>query len=325
MLYIKGTKDFKLENTAVAVGKFDGFHKGHKLLIDAIESRRKEGLKAVIFTFDNHPNSVFSGKGFETIYTAEEKHIIAERLGADVLIEYPFTDETVHMEAEDFITEVLVKQVGAKFIAVGDDFRFGSGRKGNAELIKKMAESCGYEAFVTGKMTTVIPEGLDGYEPGSTVDISSTLIRHSLKCGKIAFANELLGRPYMISGTVVHGKHLGSRLLLPTINILPAEDKCLPPEGVYTTKTFVEGKWYRSITNIGVNPTIEAGTKKHAETYLEGFSGDLYDKYAEIELYRFDRPEMHFDNIESLKEQMMKDKEHALAYFSSDTEEDSIG
>ena len=123
MIYISGTKEFKLTNTAVALGKFDGLHRGHQVLIDHINHYKEKGMLSVVFTFDYHPNSLFGDKEQRLIYTFNERRIIAERMGVDVLIEYPFTKETASMDPAAFIKEVLIDKVGARFVVVGEDFR----------------------------------------------------------------------------------------------------------------------------------------------------------------------------------------------------------
>ncbi|MFR1761532.1 adenylyltransferase/cytidyltransferase family protein [Frisingicoccus sp.] len=140
MIYITGTRDIHLENTAVALGKFDGLHRGHQILIEKIKQHKAEGLQAVMFTFDFHPASLLSNKPLDLIFTREERIKWAEKMGIDVLIEFPFTKETSGIEAEDFVKDVLVDGLGAKVIVSGSDFHFGHERRGNVEMLKNLAK-----------------------------------------------------------------------------------------------------------------------------------------------------------------------------------------
>ena len=296
MIYISGTKDFKLTNTAVALGKFDGLHRGHQVLINQINHYKSKGMLSVVFTFDYHPNSLFGDKEQNLIYTYEERRMIAERLGVDVLIEYPFTKETAAMEPADFVKNVLVDELGARFVVVGEDFRFGRKRMGDTVLLESMSPLLGYKADICRKICDTIPADTDGNSEAQTREIGATLIRKMLAAGDIETANKFLGRPFMIYGEVIHGRRIGRTIGMPTANIVTPSIKLLPPNGVYVSKTKVYNKVYPSVTNIG-------------------FNDDLYGRDIEVMLYHYQRPEMKFDTIEALKNQMHQDGESAVEYF----------
>lgn len=315
MIYISGTKEFKLSNTAVALGKFDGLHRGHNVLVDRIKKYKDKGMLAVMFTFDFHPNSVLGKKEQQLIYTVRERRAIAEKMGIDILIEYPFDEETIAMDPVDFIKEVLIDKVGARFIVVGEDFRFGCGRAGNTDLLEGMSLLFGYSAVICRKVCDMIPMGFDGNFVPESREISATLIRKAIAKGDIELANRLLGYPFEIIGEVVHGKEIGRTIGMPTANIIAPSSKLLPPNGVYYSKTRIFGKLYQSVTNIGFNPTVSDQGAKRIETFVYDFHGDLYGKSIEVELYHYGRPEMKFDSLEELKEQMHKDQERAKLYF----------
>ena len=317
MIYISGTKDFKLSNTAVALGKFDGLHRGHQILFDKIKSCREAGLLSVMFTFDYHPNNVFDTKAQQLIYSREERRIEAERLGIDVLIEYPFTEETVHMTPESFIKEVLVEKLGARFVVVGDDYRFGYHRAGNTKLLESMSMLLGYKTVICSKESDRIPAGFDGNAQEEFREISATLIRQAIEKGELVLANRFLGRPYSIIGEVVHGREIGRTIGMPTANLIAPEEKLLPPNGVYYSKTIIFGKSYESVTNVGHNPTVAQHGSKRIETYVYDFSGDLYGKSIEVQLYHFGRPEQKFSDIDALKAQMHQDGENSRKYFQT--------
>ncbi len=315
MIYISGTKDFKLTNTAVALGKFDGLHRGHQVLINQINHYKAKGMLSVVFTFDYHPNSLFGDKEQNLIYTYEERRMIAERLGVDVLIEYPFTKETAAMEPADFVKNVLVDELGARFVVVGEDFRFGRKRMGDTVLLESMSPLLGYKADICRKICDTIPADTDGNSEAQTREIGATLIRKMLAAGDIETANKFLGRPFMIYGEVIHGRRIGRTIGMPTANIVTPSIKLLPPNGVYVSKTKVYNKVYPSVTNIGCNPTVADNGSRRVETYVYDFNDDLYGRDIEVMLYHYQRPEMKFDTIEALKNQMHQDGESAVEYF----------
>lgn len=292
MRVIKDTMNFNIpEESAITLGKFDGIHKGHQKLIKKILEKKSAGLKSVVFTFGQMPGTYLYGKG-RTILTGEERRKHLETMGIDYMIECPFVQELITMEPEQFIEEILVKQLHVKYIAVGPDFRFGHERKGDGYLLKKLAPAFGYEVEIFEK------ECLDDKV------ISSTYVRHMLENGQMEVVKNLLGYPYYVSGTVVHGHAIGRTLGIPTINLLPDEEKILPPNGVYLTRTLIDGKAYFGITNIGVKPTIGRKEAKGIETHLLDFSGDLYDRDLVVEFYEFERPERRFYSLDELKDQL---------------------
>lgn len=288
MEIIKGL-DFKIENSAVSLGKFDGFHRGHRLLLDRILEHPK--LHATVFTFDG----ILNGK---QIYLEEEKRSLLERLGVEREVLFPFSEETRSMTPEIFIREMLVERMDAKLICVGEDFHFGKDRRGDVDMLSKYAPQYGYELCVFPKIK----------EDGEV--ISSTRIRGELAQGRIKKANCLLGDPYFVRGEVVHGNALGRTIGMPTANLLPGEQKLLPAYGVYATRVEADGKIYGGVTNVGVKPTIGAD-RANVETTLLHFDGDLYGKQITVYFLEFLRPEQRFDSLEELKAQMSRDKAKA--------------
>lgn len=295
MKIINDTLDFSIpEMSAITLGKFDGIHKGHQKLMKMILAKKEQGLKSVVFTFGQMPGTFFFGKG-RTILTRKERQLHLERMGLDYMIECPFVPEVIQMEPEKFIEDVLVNQLHVKYIAVGPDFRFGHNRKGSVGMLKKMAPVYGYEVEVFDK------ECLEDKV------ISSTYVRHMLEIGEMETVQKLLGYPYYVSGTVVHGHAIGRKIGIPTINLIPDDDKMLPPNGVYLTKTIWEEKQIFGITNVGCKPTISGEEAKGIETHLYDFDGDLYDKELTVEFYAYHRPERRFESLEELKSQLARD------------------
>lgn len=301
MRLIQGTTEFVLdEPCAAAIGKFDGIHRGHQKLLEQILRQKEKGLLAAVFTFDPPP-AVFFGRGeSKGLTTREEKRKIFERLGIDVLIEFPLTKETAAMPPEQFIEEILVKKMRAAYVAAGTDVSFGDKGRGNRDMLLAYGNTHGFAVEIIDKICEETEEG---------VEISSSLIREELEKGNMKRVAELIGFPYSVTGTVVHGKKLGRVLGMPTVNLLPPPDKLLPPNGVYFSNVSYGGKHYRSISNIGCKPTVSEEKVMGVETYLYDFSEDIYGKEITVNLLDFKRPEMRFASVEQLKEQMQKDIE----------------
>lgn len=289
-------KEFeKLNNTVVAIGKFDGLHKGHRTLINKMTQMKAEGLSSVLFSFKKAPNEVLGNSEAEYILTNEEKLRFLENIGVDYYIEYPCNEGVLSTRAEDFLEKIIIGRLGAKKIVCGTDFHFGYKRQGDTELLKKMQDKYGYELVVIDKLKY------------KNSDISSSRIRETVVAGDIEQVNLMLGYPYTIIGEVVEGNKLGRELGFPTANIKPDDRKILPPYGVYYTKVIVEGKEYKGITNIGKKPTVSGENSIGVETYLLDYSGDLYEKILEIRFYKYKRPERKFSDVEELKAQVVSD------------------
>ena len=298
------TTDFIIsDNTAVAIGKFDGSHLGHKLIFDTlIEMAKKYSLKTAVFTFYQSPNSILKKSSSREIMTNDERRKKFEALGIDYLIEYPFTDEISHMQGDDFLREVLIKNLGMKVIVAGTDCAFGYQKSGNADMLKAHEEEYGYKSIIIEK------------KKDDDRDISSTYIKELLSLGDVAKAKTLLGRAYSISGIVEHGNSLGAGAVgYPTANIIPDEHKYLPANGVYATRVYLDdGRAYRAITNIGNNPSVKSDRLEHikrVESYLLDFDGCIYDSRINVEFDFFIREEKKFDDLKELGAQISKDIE----------------
>ncbi len=306
MEIITGTRDFQIEEpTVVTIGKFDGRHKGHqKLLRELLRQKEQKGLKTAVFTFAMAPSGIVSGRRPTVITTNQERRTNMARMGMDYLVEYPFNQEVAHMTPEAFVSEVLVGQMSARAVIAGPDCSFGYKGAGDASLLRELSDKYGYEAIIIEK------------EKDAQRDISSTYVREELDRGNIEKANALLGEPYTIHGTVVHGNHIGGALLgFPTANILPPPEKHLPCFGVYVSRVLVDGAWYGGVSNIGRKPTIQGENPVGVETFIMGLDEDLYGKEIEVQLLNFERPEQRFDSLEELKSRIEKDKEYAAEYF----------
>lgn len=286
----------------MAIGKFDGIHVGHKELIHKINEKKKDGFKSVVFTFDPPPSVFFGGKDVKVLTTREEKRALFESMGVDILIEFPMNRETAATSPENFIERYLVKQMCAGYIVAGSDLSFGDRGAGNCELLRKYADTYHY-----------CVEIIDKIRRGDT-EISSTYVRELIERGEVKSAAECLGEYYSVIGLIMPGKQLGRKLGMPTINVIPEEEKLLPAYGVYYSEVNVEDTTYAAITNIGCKPTVNDDIRPLAESYLYDFSGDLYGKNAVVRLMEFKRPEQKFDGIDALKAQMQEDIAQGKTY-----------
>lgn len=284
---------YKLNNTAVCLGKFDGLHSGHRLLLDSV--RESTDLTKVLFTFR------FTDS--RHIYSSEEKRYLAEKLGIQVYIDRPFDKELSHMQPQVFLEDILVRQCGAKLISVGEDFRFGYERQGDVAFLQKYSSVYGYEL-------KVFPKKKMYGEP-----ISSTRIREELERGCIGRVNELLGHPYFIYGEVCRGNQIGRTIQMPTVNQLPEQEKLLPPYGVYASRVHTQYGEYTGVTNVGVKPTIPGENRAGAETYIMDFDREIYGEKICVELFAFLRGERKFSGLDTLKIQLEEDKKNAYLFF----------
>lgn len=295
MKFIQDTFDFSIQEPCViSMGKFDGLHAGHKTLITEMMDGKMKGLKAVAITFNFSPKS--SGmENHRVLTTLIEKEEVFERAGIDVMIELPFTEQLRNMNPYQFL-KMITERINIKKIVVGTDFRFGHNRSGDYNTLTEYAYEFGYECCVVNKLKF------------QGEDISSTKIRHLIEDGKIEEANALLGYPYFLREEVVHGEGFGHTLDMPTINMIPSQEKLLPPNGVYVSTVSVKGQVYGAISNIGFKPTV-GEFPLGVETHIFGFNNNLYGVYCNVAFYHYLRPELKFDDVEKLQEQIRSDIE----------------
>ncbi|PKM96066.1 MAG: hypothetical protein CVU84_04520 [Firmicutes bacterium HGW-Firmicutes-1] len=295
-----------LPKTAVVLGNFDGIHKGHMLLIHkAEEIAREEGIKTAIFTFFPHPSFVLTGKmPVDLIYTSHEKEMIMENAGINYYIEFPFTKQSASVSYKQFIEEIILTKLNAQVVIIGADYRFGKNKLGDYKTLVEYSQEYDFDVIVVHKL-----------KHGETV-ISSTWIRDEIKEGNLDLANELMGRPFLINGSVIEGKHIGTGIGIPTANIIPDESKLLPPRGVYISKVKVRGKEYNGVTNIGNNPTVD-GQALIVETHIIGFNEDIYGEEISVNLYHYLRPEKKFNTLDDLKTQIHLDIDAMKQYFNA--------
>lgn len=310
MQIIQDTREFQIEGrTAVAIGKFDGIHLGHQRLLSCIFDKKREGMKAVVFTFHPSAASFFGLSNGKELTTREEKRSYFEKMGIDILIEFPLNKETAAMPPKEFVREILVKKMHVGFIAAGTDLSFGSGGKGDSRLLFHMGSELGFFVHIIDKVF---------YEKR---EISSTYVREMVEQGDMCMVRNLLGRYYSFEGKVEQGNRLGRRLGMPTMNLYPCREKLLPPKGVYYSRLFFCGCTYPGITNIGKKPTVSDLDTISVETYLYDFDKDMYGREIVTELLQFKRPEHKFETLVKLREQMEKDIEEGRVYHRKRSED----
>lgn len=282
------------EPTAVALGAFDGLHRGHKKVIEAAQLSGS-GASAV-FTFTENPH------GGGLLLQPEEKERLLADWGIRHLFRIPFASVR-QMEPEEFLKEILLKRCRAAALSCGEDFRFGRGAGGDVQLLRSFGEKHGMKTFV-------LPEIDDG---GGRV--SSTRIRTAVEEGDIRLANRLLGRRFGYAMPVIKGNQIGRTLGTPTINQLMPPGFVIPRFAIYASWVEVNGRRYEGVTNIGVKPTVGSDTVL-SETWIRDFSGDLYGQSVRVELVDFIRPEVKFDTLEELRQAILDDAEKAQALLS---------
>lgn len=315
MNIITETEKIKLKNSIVTLGKFDGSHIGHQLLFETAIAEKRAGDSVVIFTFDVPPAAVVGKTGNEmagSLYTREERLRQGWPEGVDHMIEFPFNEETRQMSPEDFVKEILVDRLGVKAVIAGMDFRFGKDRAGSVDTLAELGEKYGFRVIPVEKVKYTFRD------QSGTQEVSSTLIKQELRKGNLEDVNAMLGRPFFMLGTVTAGKRFGRTIGFPTINFPVPENKILPPNGVYATRTIIDGRAYDSITNIGIRPTFDDGTLRTVETNIFDFEGDLYGKKLRVDFYRFIRPEQKFASFEELRQEIENNKQEVKTYFETE-------
>lgn len=287
------------ECTAVALGYFDGIHMGHKAVIEKTVNTKKDGLSPVVLTFSKSPKGVISGDLFEALETFEHKAKHLEKAGVEKLYVADFL-KIKDMSPRDFVEKILIEKLNVKQVFCGFNYHFGKGGKGTGETLVSICKEFGVAANV------VPPVIIDGEI------VSSTRIRNLLKEGNIKQANKLLGYDFGITTDIIHGNHIGKGLGFPTINQPAKEGVIVPKFGVYASVVTIENKKYCGVTNVGVKPTIGKYSPLY-ETWMPKYSGeDLYGKVATVELKEFIRPERKFENLEELKQTVLKNGEQVL-------------
>ena len=298
MRVYKGSKNLKIEGSAVALGDFDAIHKGHiEIIKSAGEYAKENGLLWTVYMFSKRPNKM--GKSINTL---EKRLGILENLGVDVVITEEFTEGFKNTSCEEFVSEYIIKRLNAKAVFVGYNYRFGKGAKGDAKVLKELLLTYNTEVFVSDCVKN------------ENVALSSSEIRKLIENGEMEKVKLFMGRNFSVSGRVVEGKKLGRTIGFPTANIEYPKDTVIPQSGVYISRTTVGDNKYYSITNVGEKPTVSDETK-NIETAIGGFSRDIYGETIGIEFVKKIRDIEKFDSLSELKKQLETDMNEAKEYF----------
>ena len=287
--------------SVVTIGVFDGVHLGHQAIMKIVKSAsEKRNARSAVFTFDRNPEELINpGREVPYITTLHQKLKLIEEQGIDLAIVIPLESSILSMPAEQFVTDILHDKLSAIQIVIGESFAFGSRRAGDITLLQKMGHELGFEAVAVPPVSV-----------GNMI-VSSTAIRGFIVSGRIEKANEMLGHPFALEGTVVAGEGIGRSLGFPTANIQPADKQIVPANGVYAVSLILDGVKRIGVANIGNRPTV-GGENTVVEVHIVDFSEDIYGMELEIDFHHRLRNELQFSDIEALKKQIARDIERAV-------------
>jgi riboflavin kinase/FMN adenylyltransferase len=299
--------------TVVTIGNFDGVHLGHQRIFQAVNNwtdlkgnlrKKQEQLTPTVLTFYPHPAKVLRPADAPPLLcTLSQRLAEFESAGMHAALVLKFDEQLAKVSAEDFARTYLVDTLRARAVFVGENFRFGHRQAGDVKLLEEFGRRWDFEVQV---VPPVIQDG---------IVVSSTAVRSAVREGRMEDASRLLGRPFALAGEIKSGTGQGRKLVVPTLN-LATEQECLPKNGVYATETTVDGKKYRSATNIGVRPTFD-GQRLAIESHLFEFSENLTSGTMEVRFWKRLRDEKKFSGPEALREQVLRDISEAQTYFAS--------
>ena len=297
-----------IKEKVIALGFFDGVHLGHAALLRrTVEAAAQRGVTPAVFTFDRPPKEVVTGVPCPLINSAEDRRELVRRLyGIQEVIMVPFDREMMTTPWDKFVTDILVGRYHAVHLVAGHDHHFGHKNQGSPELLQEKCAELGLGCDIIPKV-----------EVGG-ITVSSTYIRRLVELGQISRANRFLGHPHTLTGSVHHGRGIGSSRLYPTANLIIPPHVLVPSHGVYVTRaTLPEGASYAAVTNVGTRPTVNNGTDITVEACLLDFEGDLYGKTLRLEFFEHLRDEVRFDSLDALKAQIAADAEATRQYFAA--------
>ena len=297
-----------MKEKVIALGFFDGVHLGHAALLRrTVEEAARRGVTPAVFTFDRPPKEVLTGTPCPLINSPEDRKDLVQRLfGIREVLMVPFDHEMMTTPWDDFVTNILVGRYHAVHLVAGHDHHFGHKNQGSPELLMEKCRELGLGCDIIPKV-----------EVGG-ITVSSTYIRRLVEMGQIERANRFLGHPHVLTGTVRHGRGLGSSRLFPTANLIIPPHVLVPSHGVYVTRaTLEDGTSYAAVTNVGTRPTVNSGSDITVEACLLDFEGDLYGKTLRVEFFQHLRDEIRFDSLDALKAEICRNADDARAYFAS--------
>ena len=295
-----------LKHTVIALGFFDGVHRGHGALLEKAVQRAGElDAQPVVFTFDRPPKEVVTGKPVPLINSPEDRQELAKRIyGIERVILAPFDREMMTLPWDDFIQQKLVRDLGAVHLVAGHDYHFGYKNQGNPQLLQEKCRELGLGCDIIPKVEV---EG---------ITVSSTYIRTLVEQGDVERAAVFLGHRHCMTQTVGHGQRIGRTIGIPTVNLTAPAHVLVPRHGVYVSRVYLpDGRSFAGVTNVGTRPTVSQSSSVSVETFLLDFQGDLYGQKVRVEFCRRLRDEVKFDSLEALRDMIRKNIQETRAYF----------
>jgi riboflavin kinase/FMN adenylyltransferase len=313
-----------LKRSSTALGFFDGVHPGHQFVIgSAVEQAKRENLVAAVVTFKDHPRSLTQGSSPLLLTVIDQRLAQFEKLGVQAVLVLNFTEELCRLTPSEYVRNILVDTIGAKYISVGYNHHFGRDREGNPTLLAELGKKLDFSVQVAP------PIFVDGQE------VSSSRIREALMSGEIEGANKLLSRPYAIVGKIVTGNARGRSIGIPTANLATEEFQVIPARGVYVGEAqLAKGETLPAVINVGLRPTFENDKLKHeaketanllVEVHILDFNENIYDQKLEVRFLKYLRKEQKFDSVAALKEQILNDCRQASEFFEIEKSSQSRG
>lgn len=295
-----------MNQTVIALGFFDGVHRGHGALLEkAVQRARELGAEPVVFTFDRPPKEVVTGRPVFLINSPEDRRGLVKRLyGIERIILAPFDREMMTLPWDAFVEQKLVRELNAVHLVAGHDHRFGHKNQGTPQLLQEKCRELGLGCDIIPKVE------VDG------ITVSSTYIRELVERGDVEEAARFLGHRHCMTQTVGHGQRLGRTIGIPTVNLTVPGHVLTPKFGVYVSRVYLpDGRSCAGVTNVGTRPTVSQGDAVSVETFLLDFDGDLYGQDIRLEYCKRLRGEVKFDSLEALREEIQKNIRQTRAYF----------
>lgn len=310
MIMISSLEDLDIrEKTSVALGNFDGLHVGHRVVMeDAVRTAKEKGYRSLCFTFSNHPFNYILQRSdddpdaVKLICTEDEKEQLVRDMGFDILVNVPFDETIMTMRAHAFFEDIVAARLNAAYVSVGFNYTYGARAEGKPPMLMQQCGEAGIGVTIHDEVS------MDGRT------VSSTLIREMIATGNMELTARYLGRPYSFEGIVAHGKKLGTKMGIPTVNIPAPARQMLPPSGVYFSRIEIGGRVFDSVSNIGVNPTVSENAGKRIETYIFDFDDDVYGSDVTVFFDHFSRGERKFRDKDELFAQIARDCDEARRY-----------
>jgi len=304
MIHAHSLNELHLQSSWLAIGVFDGVHRGHQKIISKLtDGAHVNGVPAVVVTFWPHPAAVLGGGDLKSLTLPDERADLLASFGVNIVLTHPFDSVVANLSAREFM-EHIKEHLGIRHLLMGYDFALGKGREGDATRLAELGREMDYSTEV-----------IEAISDESGV-ISSTEIRKLVSVGDVADAAKLLGRNYSLRGPVIHGDGRGQKIGIPTANIEYPKDKVIPANGIYAAWTWVDDRKYMSAVNIGINPTFTPDKQTpNVEAYILDFNQDIYGKDVMIEFAARLRDELKFDSIKALVEQIQRDIARVREFF----------